>query len=478
MSEAPPVDWQDVEQGSNVRALPTPAADVPHDQNAERAVLGAVLLRPEIVPEIAAILRDDDWWLPAHQAIWQEISDRAATGQPGDVLNVAAAVGTHRTVIGLGGPLYLNDLANDPNVLPSEATWHARIVAAKAQERRTEALGRWLQQAAQNGTDPETIAARMERHLGDRNVADKGDTIPNVDELLAQDTDDEPAWIVPDLLERGDRVILTAGEGTGKSTLLRQVGVMCAAGIHPFRGVPMEPLRVLLIDLENSARQTRRKIRPLRLQVGRQLEPDRLHIEVRIQGLDLTDAADIAWLSRAVARHKPDLLITGPVYKMANGDPNEEKSAKPVAMALDRIRAEHDVAVLLEAHSAKAPAGQKRRPREPYGWSGWMRWPEFGLHLDDDGTISHWRGQRDERDWPELLLRGGHWPWTVAQAEPDMQWTLIHQAITGAGERLTNRELARRTGIPETTVRRLVDRYSQRMTSLLNHLSEVRRDDD
>jgi hypothetical protein len=47
--------------------------------------------------------------------------------------------------------------------------------------------------------------------------------------------DDEFDWIVPGLIERGDRLMLTGFEGLGKSMLTRQLAVTMAAGLHPFR---------------------------------------------------------------------------------------------------------------------------------------------------------------------------------------------------------------------------------------------------
>jgi ATPase subunit of ABC transporter with duplicated ATPase domains len=55
----------------------------------------------------------------------------------------------------------------------------------------------------------------------------------DLDAFLAE-PDPEYDWLIPGLLERGDRVIVTGQEGKGKSTLLRQIGVQVAAGIHPF----------------------------------------------------------------------------------------------------------------------------------------------------------------------------------------------------------------------------------------------------
>jgi RecA-family ATPase len=40
--------------------------------------------------------------------------------------------------------------------------------------------------------------------------------------------------VIPGLLERRDRLMLTGEEGLGKSYLLRQIAVMAAAGLDPF----------------------------------------------------------------------------------------------------------------------------------------------------------------------------------------------------------------------------------------------------
>jgi hypothetical protein len=65
-------------------------------------------------------------------------------------------------------------------------------------------------------------------------------------------------WLMPGLLERGDRLMITGYEGWGKSTLVRQIALGCASGVHPFTGESTEPVRVLFIDCENSETQLRR----------------------------------------------------------------------------------------------------------------------------------------------------------------------------------------------------------------------------
>jgi hypothetical protein len=207
----------------------------------------------------------------------------------------------------------------------------------------------------------------------------------------------------------------------------------------------------------------------MRIQAGGKLDPSRLRIELRTAGLDLTTEADRDWLLDTARHVHPDLLLIGPIYKLANGDPTEEKSAKPVAMALDAVRAEIDCAVILEAHAAKAPSGQRKRPHEPYGWSGWLRWPEVGIWLDKTGELTPWRGAREEREWPDKLERGGDWPWSPGLSETGELWTRIRNARDAFDSPMSVRDVAEVTGLSRSTVHRLIGNsgpYSSAWTTL------------
>ena len=226
-------------------------------------------------------------------------------------------------------------------------------------------------------------------------------------------------WLVPGLLERGDRVVLTGPEGYGKSTFLRQLGLGAAAGINtlasPLAVRHHQALRVLLVDLENSRKQLRRRFADEVLPFTDGGTVDRLLVEFRPDGLVLNNKRDEdrAWLAAVVEETVPDVLILGPIYKMIDGDPSDEAPNRDLVKWLDWLRTEHALAILLEAHT---PHDAIR----PFGWSGWKRWPEFGLHIHRDGRLEHWRAMREERSWPTALRRGGEgeWKWMPADASP------------------------------------------------------------
>lgn len=262
---------------------------------------------------------------------------------------------------------------------------------------------------------------------------------PELDAFLREPEPDYD-WLIPQVLERGDRMILTGAEGAGKSTLLRQIAVQCASGVHPFTNQPIDPVNTLLVDLENTRRQTKRQLRPLRHAAGDEYPNGHLNIVVRTAGLNLTDPTDMVWLDERVRANNPDVLIIGPIYKMHTGDPIEEGPARTVIAALDLLRENHGIALLIEAHSPHATNGGAR-PTRPYGASIWMRWPEFGLHITESGQLKHWRGDRDERQWPTALRRGGEWPWSPVIGTSDQTFASILAVVEDHGAPMSYHEI-------------------------------------
>lgn len=261
----------------------------------------------------------------------------------------------------------------------------------------------------------------------------KLDLAPDLWEFIA--VEDEPHdWIVPGLLERGDRLILTGFEGLGKSMLVRQMATMIAAGMHPFMwNREFQPAKVLVIDCENSERQSRRKFRPLAaasIKHGHRVPHGGLRLIHRPEGIDLTRGADAEWLMERVTAHKPDVLFVGPFYRLHNANINEELPARQTVAVLDAVRTAVDCALITEAHAGHGEAGKGRSVR-PTGSSLLLRWPEFGFGIAPvkdpepgqpcmDVEVRHWRGMRDERPWPAYLTWGdpGDWPWKLSLGPP------------------------------------------------------------
>lgn len=248
----------------------------------------------------------------------------------------------------------------------------------------------------------------------------------NWQEFLEEADVDSYDWVIPGVLERGERAIIVAAEGVGKTMLARQVAILCAAGIQPFTFQKMNPVRTLTIDLENPEkiiRRTSRSIMKEALRAGFVKSPQ-VYLHTKPSGLNLINQQDRKILEDQIEKIKPDLLCLGPLYKsfVDPGGRTAEAIATEVAKYLDTIREIYKCAMWIEHH---APLGTSMTSRDlrPFGSAVWSRWPEFGISLQPDPTantayvydVRHFRGARDERHWPTKMKRGTRFPFEVLE---------------------------------------------------------------
>jgi RecA-family ATPase len=185
--------------------------------------------------------------------------------------------------------------------------------------------------------------------------------------LLGVDTYD---WVIPNFLERMERLVFTGGEGVGKTTLCRQIVVLAAAGIHPLTFQPMPPVRVLVVDAENSEKQWRRGVSWMAKTAAREgsVDPtDRIFIKAG-KRIDITRGTELAKIHRYIDEYKPDIVYIGPIYKLVPGSLNSDEDAAKLIVALDSLR-ERNVALIMEAHAGKKTDFGGLRNLEPRGSS-------------------------------------------------------------------------------------------------------------
>lgn len=110
------------------------ARGVPQNLEAERSVLGALLLHADAVCDVQ-FLRPEDFYLPKHQVIYQSILATFNSRNATDPIVVAEELSRQGALGDVGGREQLLDLLESV-VSAAGVVYHAEIVREKAVQRR------------------------------------------------------------------------------------------------------------------------------------------------------------------------------------------------------------------------------------------------------------------------------------------------------------------------------------------------------
>ena len=112
----------------------------PQDLDAERSVLGSMLLSTEAMADVVEILEADDFYRSAHGKIYQALRMLFAQGEPIDIITAVDALRRAGILDDVGGALYLRDLVDEVPT-PAGAPHYAKIVSDAALRRRSDRRG-------------------------------------------------------------------------------------------------------------------------------------------------------------------------------------------------------------------------------------------------------------------------------------------------------------------------------------------------
>ncbi len=384
-------------------------------REAELGLLSVAIVSPIITDTIK--ITPEDFQHPAHGQLWRAITELHDQGVIPDVVTISQHLRLPDHLAQQMAVLLL-DVATYDGIL-SNAEHYADQVIEASQRRHVASVLTQLRIDVDDTTIPLADSlAKVEREI----VRDTAMEALIEDAMTLDEFCDQPFgeidWVIPDMLARDDRLVLTGIEGFGKSVLLRSIAVMVACGLDPFTLQSIPAKRVLVVDCENPKRIMAEKFSAIRnvAKVRGRTADERLWIKRFPQGMDLAKPKDRLDLHQLCQVYRPDLLVIGPAYKLYVGgaQQREEDLARIVTATLDGLRETFGFALILEHHSPHGTAGAGRSVR-PIGSSLWLRWPEFGFGLapQDDteiedrcADVKHWRGARDERRWPKELYAG------------------------------------------------------------------------
>lgn len=426
-----------------------------YDLAAERALLGSMLTDPSSASLAFNSVPKDAWFNPTHQHLASILRGMSVRNEPIDLMTVKSLIASRGETSRLDDE-FLESLYLGFHESANATAYAQRLIDVHGQRSLATTLdtvARHVREGWEEGRGLDVPATVAElRQACDEAVttaSPAGFHLESVTGLLQEP--DQFDWLVPGLMERMERLVLTGGEGGGKSVLISQITCCLVGGLHPFTAAVLgegdRGLRVAVLDCENNRRQARRRYRRLVRDVDNArnangLKPadweHNMFVEFRPEGVDLTRGPDLAWVESYIAAAAPDVFVIGPLYRLSSRDESDPGAVREIQHALDSIRVRHNCAIITEAHAGHATDLNGDRKVRPSGSSLWLRWPEFGYgmrrakhegevekFIHDAGQelkrinrerpivvdIVPWRGSREERAWPDRLRYGATLPW-------------------------------------------------------------------
>ncbi|MBA0123987.1 replicative DNA helicase [Haloechinothrix sp. YIM 98757] len=214
----------------------------PQDVTAEQSVLGGMLLSKDAIADVVEVLRPEDFYRPAHQAVYECVLDLYGRGEPADPITVSAELERRGELGRAGGAPYLHTLiATVPTA--ANAAYYAEIVSNKAVLRRLVEAGTRIVQFGYGasetaGDDVSEIVDRAQAAIYEVTERRTSEDYVALEELLQPTMDEIDAIAsrggqaegiatgfadldhVTNGLHAGQMVIIAARPGVGKALAL------------------------------------------------------------------------------------------------------------------------------------------------------------------------------------------------------------------------------------------------------------------
>jgi hypothetical protein len=343
---------------------------LPHNLEAERAILGAVLIEdrnPVCAIRVAReMLKSEDFFLGVHRIIFQRMLEMAEAGQAIDLVTLIDELECRDELERAGGAAYVSSL---PEGMPrvNNVRYYAEIVWQKADLRRLGSLGLRVQEAVQ---EPDASAPSICAEIRDQVSAVTTERISGLRVVTAEEFQEMKLppreMILGPVLQAQSLSLLYSKRGVGKTFVSVGVAYAVATGGSFLGWNASKARRVLFVDGELPAEVLRERLRLIAECAGG--DPNPKSFELITPDLQRVPMPDLATREGQVFieahLHGIELLILDNLSCLCRtGKENEGEGWLPVQEWLLRLR-QRGIAILFVHHAGKGGAQRGTSRRE------------------------------------------------------------------------------------------------------------------
>lgn len=327
----------------------------PHDDDAERTVLGALLINNHVIG-LTGDLSRDDFYRDRNGDTFAAIAEMIENETPCDqvtLLHFLASKGKSPS------HSYIASLIDDVPAASNVARY-AKIVKDSAMLRKAITNANIIIDNCHSpGASPGAIIP---------NALALFDDIPSDDRIqiisAAQLLNQEPIeadQLLSDTIDRGDKLAIIGNSKQRKSFFLLQLSISLAAGIDNFLHweIPQKRL-VIHCQFEISDNHFQRRVKKMckAMNITTDDIGERLFI-YNGRGRGICGPEGINRLTREIREYKPDVVMLDPLYMLLTGAENAAEDMRDPLHAIDRMIRKLNAGVILVHHDPKGIAGER-----------------------------------------------------------------------------------------------------------------------
>ncbi|MBQ3577311.1 MAG: replicative DNA helicase, partial [Firmicutes bacterium] len=161
----------------------------PHSDEAEKSVLGSVLMDKEIFFAVSEFVAEDDFYSEAHREIFRAMVELYQKGEPIDIITVTDCLARRGSLEAVGGRVYVAMLSTSVPTT-ANATQYAKMIAEKAILRKLiTASGKITEEAFSEKLDSRDVLDSAEKTILEIARSSKtGDFVP-IRNVMARNID-------------------------------------------------------------------------------------------------------------------------------------------------------------------------------------------------------------------------------------------------------------------------------------------------
>ena len=364
---------------------------LPANIDAEKTILGSVLLDNGALKEITISLDSDDYSLDSHRRIWLRMKELYEGGHSIDIVTLANLLDKNKEIQAIGGVSYLASLTEGLPRRP-KIDEYIRIVADKSIARQIMGISSMIiaRAADQSESAVQTLNALEAQLVALKDRSRVLSRIRNPEpffvgyKTFVSTAPEEIKWTVEGIIQREGSGLIIGDSGASKSLLAFDLAIHLVAGVAWFHHKIPERLRVGLVAREDAPGLSQSRLMRL-------IEGSSEAVKMFLEGLDLESwlyintrsqretwslqkDSDVQEIIEATKERGIHFLFFDVFRTLWEGNENDNQETAKVLAAAKQIEREANCQVCIIHHLSKSDRGTIFDRARGGGINGWKEW--------------------------------------------------------------------------------------------------------